>query len=70
MRILDLIEALRDVYAKEGNIETTCTVSLEKDGTRDGVEDVLPTTYESTVENLKVCEPTQAVKFKRVRMYW
>lgn len=63
MKILDLVEELLKVHAREGNLEVTCTASTLPDSQKP-----LSDAFESTVENLHV---TNSNNFgKHVRILW
>jgi len=63
MKISELIEDLRAVHVKEGDIEVTCTGCLLEDGHGGLVPDV----FETTVENLIVRDGGNLGR--RVRLY-
>jgi hypothetical protein len=67
MKISKVIQRLKQIQSEHGDIEVTCTASLEPDSTNglDGKP------YESTVENFIIKdEPVGNLKDKRVRLYF
>ncbi len=66
MDILDVIENLQNLYEREGHMEVTCMHSTLPE---DSGDSVFPNHFETTVENFKVNEPDDKIKFKRVRLW-
>ena len=69
MKISDLIEQLKRTKKEHGDIEVTCTASTDRES-EDRHPQMTGGPFESTVENLRIQQPSERWKEKRVRLYW